>query len=185
MLVLSSFWELFKVLVIKFLKNLFYSFVFAIAEQQLYLFLVLMNLWNKMDNDNDLLNVGDNAALLCVDLQKCYYRPPITQLFPKLEENATKVLDVSRYLKWLIWMQILKNYLNERCQGLPVIHVRQEDKWGQSPWLPWWSSLHPGQEKNLGVPEPLDCARNKDQEPVFIKNTFDGFFRTGLHEHLQ
>ena len=36
MLVLSSFWELFEVLVIKFLKNLFHLFVFAIAEQQLY-----------------------------------------------------------------------------------------------------------------------------------------------------
>ena len=48
--------------------------------------------------DDDLLNVGENAALLCVDLQKCYYRPPINHLFPKLEENATKVIAMSRYL---------------------------------------------------------------------------------------
>ena len=66
-----------------------------------------------------------------------------------------------------------------------MIHVRQEDVWGVSPFLPWWTALHPGQEDDLGVPDPLDCAKEEEEEPVFIKNTFDGFFRTRLHEHLQ
>ena len=47
---------------------------------------------------SDDLNFGENAALLCVDLQKCYYRPPITNLFPQLEMNTSKVLSSFRYL---------------------------------------------------------------------------------------
>ena len=50
-----------------------------------------------MDGDNLLIDIGEKAAILCVDLQKCYYRPPITHLFPRLEENVYKVLDISRY----------------------------------------------------------------------------------------
>ena len=138
-----------------------------------------------MDGDDKLFDIGEKAALLCVDLQKCYYRPPITHLFPKLEENVTKVLDISRYVICHCDFSLKHIFFNERRQGLPVIHVRQEDKWDQSPWLPWWSSLHPGQEDDLGVPEPLDCSVEKDEEPIFIKNTFDGFFGTGLHDHLQ
>ena len=38
---------------------------------------------------------------------------------------------------------------------------------------------------NLGVPHPLDCAEDQEHEQVFIKNTFDGFLGTGLHEFLQ
>jgi len=33
-----------------------------------------------------------STALLCVDLQPCYYAPPIPALFPRLEEVATRVL---------------------------------------------------------------------------------------------
>jgi hypothetical protein len=53
-----------------------------------------------------------------------------------------------------------------------------------SPWLGWWSALHPA-ATDLGVPVPLDCAAALPGEPTFIKNGFDGFHGTGLHEDLQ
>ena len=118
----------------------------------------------KMEDTN--LNIS-STALLCVDLQKCYYQPPITQLFPSLEENVTKVIKVCRN------------------KNVKVVHVRQEDLYGVSKWLPWWEELHPDQKNDLGVPEPLACALEKDNERVFIKNTFDGFFSTGLNEYLR
>ena len=56
--------------------------------------------------------------------------------------------------------------------------------------MPWWDQLHPeeNQEKpasSLGLPIPLDCARALDGEPVLIKNGFDGFHATKLHEILK
>ena len=33
-----------------------------------------------------------STALLCVDLQPCYYAPPIPALFPRLEEVVTRVV---------------------------------------------------------------------------------------------
>ena len=109
----------------------------------------------------------NKTALLSVDIQKCYYQPPITQLFPSLEENVTKVFKVCR------------------ISNVKVVHVRQEDIEGISKWLPWWEELHPDQKGDLGVPEPLTCALEKYHEKVFIKNTFDGFFSTGLNEYLR
>ena len=108
-----------------------------------------------------------STALLCVDLQACYYQAPITELFPNLEEVVAKVLDHCRNNK------------------LEVVHVRQEDRRSLSPWLDWWEQLHPEQAGDLGVPLPLDCAAHQRGEQVFIKNTFDGFLKTGLHEYLR
>ena len=108
-----------------------------------------------------------NTALLCVDLQTCYYQPPITDLFPKLEEVVSKVMDHCR-----------------KC-SLEIVHVRQEDRRSLSPWLDWWEHLHPEQAGDFGVPLPLDCAAHMRGEQVFIKNTFDGFLKTGLHEYLR
>ena len=108
-----------------------------------------------------------STALLCVDLQTCYYQPPITEHFPHLEEVVTSVLS------------------HCRGQGIPVVHVRQEDRRSLSPWLDWWENLHPDQVGELGVPLPLPSAENHRGEQVFIKNTFDGFLYTGLHEYLR
>ena len=54
--------------------------------------------------------------------------------------------------------------------------------------MSWWDHLHPeesGKKSSLGVPIPLDCARALAEEPVLIKNGFDGFHATKLHEILQ
>ena len=113
---------------------------------------------------------AQTTALLCVDLQKCYYQPPVTHLFPDLESMFGKVLSFCRTNK------------------VQVVHVRQEDVPGVSKWLPWWQELHPDDKDlhfNIGVPHPLDCAKEQEHEQVFIKNTFDGFLGTGLHEFLQ
>ena len=110
------------------------------------------------------------TVLLSVDLQKCYYQPPTTDLFPYLEYNAGRVFSHCREV------------------GVEVVHVRQEDVPGVSRWMPWWQELHPGeddQHANVGVPEPLDCSKTEGQEQIFIKNSFDGFFETGLHDYLQ
>ena len=61
---------------------------------------------------DDFFNVGENAALLCVDLQKCYYRLPINQLFPKLEENVTKVLAFIRYILGVLGLQNILSIIN-------------------------------------------------------------------------
>ena len=54
-----------------------------------------------------------------------------------------------------------------------------------SEWLDWWEELHPDKVDDLGVPTPLDCAKEGENEPVYIKNTFDGFYRTGLDQYLR
>ena len=55
--------------------------------------------------------------------------------------------------------------------------------------MSWWDDLHPeedsGKKSCLGVPIPLDCSRALPGEPVLIKNGFDGFHATKLHEILQ
>ena len=68
---------------------------------------------------------SQTTALLCVDLQKCYYQPPVSHLFPDLESMVSKVLHFCRSNK------------------VQVVHVRQEDVPGVSKWLPWWQELHP------------------------------------------
>ena len=50
---------------------------------------------------------AERAAVLCVDLQRCYYQPPITQLFPQLQERVTRLLAAAR------------------ARHLPVLHVRE------------------------------------------------------------
>ena len=61
-----------------------------------------------MDSDMDKIFSG-STVLLCVDLQVCYYQQPVTQLFPRLEENVEKVLTFCRE------------------SHIQVAHVRQED----------------------------------------------------------
>jgi len=107
------------------------------------------------------------TGLLCVDLQKCYYTHPITQHFPHLEKVVSGLLAHFRAAK------------------APVLHVMQEDLPHLSPWMSWWDQLHPESGSSLGVPIPLDCARALHGEPVLIKNGFDGFHATKLHEILQ
>ena len=109
----------------------------------------------------------DSTMLLCVDVQTCYYKSPVTELFPKLEQNVSKVLAFCRESE------------------IKVTHIRQEDVRGVSDWLEWWEELHPEQVDDLGVPAPLPCAEELEGEPLFIKNTFDGFFRTGLDKYLR
>ena len=111
--------------------------------------------------------LSESTVLLCVDLQSCYYQPPVTELFPDLEENVRKVTTFCRE------------------SDIKVAHVRQEDVRGVSSWLDWWEELHPDQVDQLGVPTPLQCAKELEDEPVFIKNTFDGFFKTGLDKYLR
>jgi len=75
-----------------------------------------------------------------------------------------------------------------RTAEAPIVHVMQEDLPHLSPWMSWWDHLHPeesGKKSSLGVPIPLDCARALAEEPVLIKNGFDGFHATKLHEILQ
>merc|ERR1712071_74033 len=111
-----------------------------------------------------------STALLVVDLQKCYYKEPVSTNFPNVEKVATKMLS------------------HFRESGVQVVHVMQEDLPQVSPWLTWWDYLHPSTEDfhaNLGVPIPLDCAKPAPEERVFIKNGFDGFHRTNLHDYLR
>ena len=56
---------------------------------------------------------------------------------------------------------------------------------GVSAWLPWWEELHPTQDGDLGHPSPLLCSQELQTERVFIKNTFDGFYKTGLDQYLR
>ena len=57
--------------------------------------------------------LSQSSVLLCIDLQTCYYQPPITELFPKLEQNVRNVLGFCRDSK------------------VQVVHVRQEDLRGR------------------------------------------------------
>ena len=62
-----------------------------------------------MTSETEQLLFSQSSILLCIDLQTCYYQPPITELFPKLEQNVRNVLGFCRDSK------------------VQVVHVRQED----------------------------------------------------------
>ena len=62
-----------------------------------------------MTSETEQLLFSQSSILLCIDLQSCYYQPPITELFPKLEQNVRNVLGFCRDSK------------------VQVVHVRQED----------------------------------------------------------
>ena len=52
--------------------------------------------------------------------------------------------------------------------------------------MPWWAEIHgDSSTSSLGVPIPLDCAGAVAEEPVLIKNGFDGFHATRLHDTLR
>ena len=71
-----------------------------------------------MSSETEQLLFSQSSILLCIDLQACYYQPiqcyyPITELFPKLEQNVRNVLGFCRDSK------------------VQVVHVRQEDLRGR------------------------------------------------------
>ena len=115
-----------------------------------------------MDGENNLFDIGD-TAILCVDLQKCYYRPPINQLFPKLEENVTKVLAISRYL-WFDFNLNLNNLRTTQLKGVKVCLWFMSDRRTSGISLPGFPGGHlyiRGRKTILGFLSPWNVQEKR------------------------
>lgn len=114
------------------------------------------------------------TGLLLIDVQPEWYGPntDTAKHFPNFLDRLTSLLSRCR------------------TKGFHIIHIRA--KYDTSPearseytgWHQEFRRLNPGKPLDLtGV--PATGAEELEDEPVFIKATFNGFLGTGLHEYLQ
>ncbi|KAL5249414.1 hypothetical protein ACHWQZ_G018312 [Mnemiopsis leidyi] len=114
------------------------------------------------------------TGLLLIDVQPEWYGPntDTAKHFPNFLDRLTSLLSRCR------------------TKGFHIIHIRA--KYDTSPearseytgWHQEFRRLNPGKPLDLtGV--PATGAEELEDEPVFIKPTFNGFLGTGLHEYLQ
>ncbi len=109
----------------------------------------------------------DEFALLLIDVQYDFWDEDVQEDFPLFEQNTKKLLDGCRQ------------------GGIEVIHVRAVFSKDQSDWMVPYilKGSIPCIEGTKGV-EVLPWAREKADEKVFIKQTFDSFLQPDLKQYL-
>lgn len=107
-------------------------------------------------------------ALLIIDVQKDFWREPMSMTLPAYEHNVAALLDLCRR------------------QGIDVIHLRALFRRDQSDWMVKYRLLGriPCIAGSAGA-EVLPCAAALPQEKIISKQSYDGFFNNELARHLQ
>jgi nicotinamidase-related amidase len=107
-------------------------------------------------------------ALVLIDLQRDFWPDEIAAAAPALPGRVTELLA------------------SARSNGLRVVHVRARFAADGSDWMARYR-LRGRIPCIAGTPgaETLPFAAEVDGEPVIVKQSFDGFLGTGLHELLQ
>lgn len=115
-------------------------------------------------------DANDTAAfaLLLIDVQKDFWREPMSMTLPAYEQNVAALLDLCRR------------------QGFDVIHLRALFGNDRSDWMVKYrlSGRIPCIAGSAGA-EVLSCASALPQEKIIRKQSFDGFFNDELTRHLQ
>ena len=107
-------------------------------------------------------------AVVLVDLQHDFWPEDVAAVTPELPERVADLLDLAR------------------SNDLAVVHVRARFRADESDWMARYRlrGRIPCIEGTVGA-ETLPFAVERDGEPVVVKQSFDGFLNTDLHELLQ
>lgn len=119
-----------------------------------------------MENKKHESKMSGFAALL-VDLQKDFWTPKIKKANPALPANIENLISTCR-----------DNYIE-------IIHIRSMFKSDMSDWMPYQKLRRkmPAIKGTDGI-NPLDFAKERPDEKIFIKKSYDAFLTTDLSQYL-
>lgn len=105
----------------------------------------------------------DRFALLLIDVQKDFWTDGMPISFPDYAENVASVLSLCRE------------------QGIDIVHLRAQFRKDRSDWMARYllGDEIPCVEGKAGA-RVFDYAAEQPDEPVFIKQSFDGFLNEEL-----
>jgi nicotinamidase-related amidase len=111
-----------------------------------------------------------HSALVVIDVQNDFWIPEVASSAPEFEARLRELMaDCRRH-------------------GLPVIHVRTQYDENLSNWPQQFLSTHQQSQLCLeGSPgeHPLSCAREMEDEAIFVKGNFDAFSNEQFAAYLQ
>ena len=107
---------------------------------------------------------ADTTAVLMIDIQNDYQ-------------------DVQNFATFRRNVQKCRRWAQRTHPTMKICHVFEVDN-TNSHWLAVWEELH-GRPRPLDTGTPFPFSRPRKGEPTFIKNGYDAFFETTLHDYLQ
>jgi nicotinamidase-related amidase len=116
------------------------------------------------DDDRD----WGSFALLLIDVQKDFWTDEMKIAFPDFEENVTRLLALCRR------------------EGIGIVHLRAKFRKDKSDWMVRYlfRDSIPCVAGTAGA-KHFDFAAEAGDEPVIIKQTFDGFLNPELSRTLE
>ena len=107
-------------------------------------------------------------ALLLIDVQKDFWTSEMQTAFPDFGENVTRLVELCRR------------------EGIDIVHLRATFKKDKSDWMVRYlfQDSIPCVAGTAGA-QHFDFADDVGDEPVIIKQTFDGFLNPALAERLE
>jgi nicotinamidase-related amidase len=107
-------------------------------------------------------------ALLLIDVQKGFWTDEMKIAFPDFEDNVIRLLDLCR------------------AEGIDVVHLRAKFRKDKSDWMVRYlfQDTIPCVAGTAGA-KHFDFAAEAGDEPVIIKQTFDGFLNPELSSALE
>lgn len=121
-----------------------------------------------MTTESESAGDWDPFALILIDVQKDFWTEVMNVAFPDYDESVAKLLTLCR------------------TEGIDVAHLRARFRKDRSDWMVRYrlGGDIPCVEGTAGA-RPFDYAAESGGEPVFVKQTFDGFLCDELQEWLQ
>ena len=103
-----------------------------------------------------------------IDVQRDFWDEETAAAFPEFEANVSGLLDLCRDF------------------GIDVVHLRARFNPDKTDWMVKYL-FRDGIPCVEGTPGEsiLSCAAEEKNEPVFYKQSFDGFLNPALHSHLR
>ena len=107
-------------------------------------------------------------ALLLIDVQKDFWTSEMQTAFPDFGENVTRLVELCRR------------------EGIDIVHLRATFKKDKSDWMVRYlfQDSIPCVAGTAGA-QHFDFSDDVGDEPVIIKQTFDGFLNPALAERLE
>ena len=107
-------------------------------------------------------------ALLLIDVQRDFWTDEMAVAFPDFETNVSRLLELCRR------------------EGIDVVHLRAKFNKDKSDWMVRYlfQDVIPCISGTPGA-RRFSFAAEAGDEPVIIKQTFDGFLNPALSEHLE
>ena len=106
--------------------------------------------------------------MLMIDVQKDFWTDEMAAAFPDFQAKVSGMLNLCR------------------CEGIDVVHLRARFSPDRSDWMVKYLFRDgiPCVEGTVGE-SIFPYACEKPDEPIFYKQSFDGFLNPALHSHLR